>query len=217
MEIGIVGETYISSSDELDYESEDYMETRYDEIIPNDIPFVQNPYNIFDNYFDHLEELNIFFVLFDNMNIHNILKLRTINRFFRGIINEYMMLNDSKNIFKNIIFSNESFIQIGNHIILKNKIFEYLKRQYLNGFVLKHEHIIKKEYENKFSMVKYMREYTRKKHIKKCRKIAVFLNMNNRSYTLCQCKDCYYNYTMKWYYLVKKTMFYLRKSVLIEK
>jgi len=57
MEIGIVGETYISS--DMEYESDDYMETRYDEIIPNDIPFVQNSYNIFDNYFDHLEELII--------------------------------------------------------------------------------------------------------------------------------------------------------------
>ena len=32
MEIGIVDETYISSSD-MEYESDDYMESRYDEII----------------------------------------------------------------------------------------------------------------------------------------------------------------------------------------
>jgi len=215
MEIGITGETHISS-DEMEYESEDYMESRYDEIIQNDIPFVQNSYNIFDNYFDHLEELNIFFVLFDQINIHNLLKLRSINRFFRDIINEYIILNDSKNIFKNIVFSNGHHMLINNRIFLKNNIFVHLKKQYLNNFVFAHDHIITSEYENKFSMVKYMREYTRKKHIQKCSKFAVFLNMNNRAYTLCQCKDCYYNYTMKWYYVLKKYIFYMRKSVLIE-
>ena len=215
MEIGIVSEIYISS-DDMEYESDDYMETRYDEIIPNDAPFVQSSYNIYDNYFDHLEEISIFFVLFDNIKIHNLLKLRRINRFFRDIVNEYMILDDSKRIFKNIIFSNESFIQMGTHTILKYNIFEHLKKQYLNGFVLKHEHIINDEYENKFSMVKYMREYTRLNHIKICKKFCTYLYMNNRVYTMCHCKDCYHNYNMKWHYMVKRYIFNMRKSVLLE-
>ena len=217
MEIGILPETYISSSDELDYESEDYMETRYDEIIQNDIPFVQNSYNIFDNYFDHLEELNIFFVLFDQMKVTNLLKLRTINRFFRGIINEYMMLNDSKRIYHTIVLSYDSYILRNSNNTISNNIFTSLKNIYFKNFIKKNEHIIEKEYENKFKMIQIMRKYVKKKHIQYCKKICVFLYMNNRDYTMCHCKDCYYNYTMKWYYLAKRLIFHMRKSVLIEK
>jgi hypothetical protein len=216
MEIGIVGETYISS-DELDYESDDYLESRYDEIIPNDVQFLQKSYNLYDNFFDHLEEISIFFVLFDNMKIHNLLKLRRINRFFRDIVNEYMILNDSKRIYQTIVLSYDSYILRNSNNTISNNIFTSLKNIYFKNFIKKNEHIIEKEYENKFKMIQIMRKYVKKKHIQYCKKLCVFLYMNNRVYTMCHCKDCYYNYTMKWYYLSKRLIFHMRKSVLIEK
>ena len=207
------------------YESDDLIiDMKYDEnfdnLLSNNPNYSNNYYNIYDNFFDHLEDENIFYIILDNLNIKYVLKLRTTDKYFFKIINQYFFLNNHKNIINNIIYSYSYMVEIIYNKMMLNEIIFFLNNYYLKKCSY-NLNFIPEKYNNIFDMIKNLRIIVKEKHHIQIKKIVKYLNYYklyeiNNKYYICRCNDCKYNYKMKWFYLIKRIVFHLRKAVLLK-
>ena len=140
---------YILNNMDYSTEEEDYLDIKYDDtftdLFRNEPPYVEKPYNVWDNFFIHISDEYTLYEIFSHMNINSLLNLRKTNNELSKLIKKYICNIDDKDL---IISIKNNYINYFNKRYENdnlNNIFISIKNNYLNKPIILPDNLINEQ------------------------------------------------------------------------